>query len=174
MAVVFSDNHNRTYRKHYLFTPLVNYEVMKLDRNKVHLEFSEVYEFFIQSWVYCFKFLQQFIENRCKEEFVKSEYYVPKDNQLEIVIPGHEAEVKGYLTAHFGEKTTQIDFELFKKFYEQDHTLEIIYYNKRIRMAMSLACLDDIEILYDMRQEVVATAPQLNNVRVANNAKVVK
>jgi hypothetical protein len=67
---------------------------------------------------------------------------------LDIIIPNHEAETRTYLTEIFGDKE-KIDFDMFKIFYEQDHTLEIIYYNKRIRMAMSLACLDDIEILYD-------------------------
>jgi hypothetical protein len=106
------------------------------------------------------------VGNRCEEEFVKNGFFLPKEGQLENLVSSYESDVREYLTGLFGEKQ-QIDFEAFRKFYEMDHTLEVIFYNKRLRMAMTFACLDDIEIIYDSTTSIV----QNNN---ANNVLEVK
>ena len=61
----------------------------------------------------------------------------------------YEKEVKDYiendLRAFFPNITTSINFEQFKRWISQDHTIYVSYGNKNISIATSLIRLDDIK-----------------------------
>ena len=40
-----------------------------------------------------------------------------------------------------------IPYDIFKRWLEKGHDLEIVYYNKRMKVSMSLLCLNEIILL---------------------------
>jgi hypothetical protein len=93
------------------------------------------------------------MNTRLKEELVKSNQPIPGKLHLDSFIPKFEENLKVHILGAFNEiglSAQNVTFDNFSKFMEIDHTLEIMYCNKRIRIAMSLNCLNDIGLISDI------------------------
>jgi hypothetical protein len=117
----------------------------KYERNMI--EFHEILEFFINSWKRGFSLLENILHNN--EELKAKNVYVPdKPHQFDFLIEKYENKVKEYLENSMLEYKINvmkgIPYEIFKKWIEKGHNLEIVYYNKRMKISMSLLSLNDI------------------------------
>jgi hypothetical protein len=127
---------------------------MMLNRNKNYLDFAEIFDYFFKSWVYGFRIIFNYLNKNCREEFTKLGIEIPHSTQqMDNIILKYDENLKLYLLQSFNEigvdVSRGINFELFNKWITKDHTLEITYYNKTFKIAMSLVCLEGIEILMD-------------------------
>ena len=107
----------------------------------------------MNSWYYSFNFLNYLLNTQLKEELIKANLPIPNKIQLDSFIPKFEENLKLHILTTFNEiglTAQNITFENFAKFIEVDHTLEIYYCNKRIRVAMSLYCLNEIGLIADL------------------------
>ncbi len=86
--------------------------------------------------------------NNIKDELTKNNICIPAKNQLDFLIDKNTEELKNYIISSLQiagiKDTSNISYEAFRSWISYDRTLEIIYFNKRIRIAMDLLCLDDI------------------------------
>jgi hypothetical protein len=132
---------------------LVSFAAISPNRIAKHLEFNDLLTYFINSWIYGFRNLSEIINlnNNFREEFNKNNIFIPSKNNLDYLVDKHNEEIKNYLITTFtkagvSDFSKGIDYEVFKTWLNYDHTLEICYFNKRIRIAVDLMCLDDIGI----------------------------
>lgn len=88
--------------------------------------------------------------NHVKDDLNKNNVPVPAKNQLDFLLDKNREEIKKYLANSFSsigaKDLSNINYDTYKLWITNDHTLEIIYFNKRIRIAMDLMCLDHIEL----------------------------
>lgn len=123
---------------------------MMTNKGKNFLEVNEIIDFFINSWLYGFRFIFFYINSKFKEELINSGVYFPqKVTQLENIVHQNSESIKSYVLASLKSIGLQdpyrgVDFESFKKWVDIDHSLEICYYNKRFKFAMNLMCLSEI------------------------------
>ncbi len=118
-------------------------------KSKQYLDINELLQYFVTSWNYGFRILYNILNmNQIKDDLIINNIPVPAKNQLDFVIEKNTEELKNYLISSFqmlGVKdTSNITYEAFRLWIAYDRTLEIIYFNKRVRIAMDLMCLDDI------------------------------
>lgn len=118
-------------------------------KSKQYIEFNELLQYFMSSWNYGFKILINIINmSQVKEDLNKNNIPIPMKNQLDFLIERSIDDLKGYLMNTFlmiGVKDpSTITYDTFKMWIAYDHTLEICYFNKRVRIAIDLMCLNDI------------------------------
>lgn len=127
---------------------------MIINKEKNILEFHDIYDFLLNSWIYGFRSLENFIKLYCSEEFSKLNIYFPNKQQMDYAIMKHQDNLKQFLIQTFSElnvdiRNEPISFETFKNWLQSDRTLEITFYNKTLRFAVSLTCLVDVGIKMD-------------------------
>lgn len=130
------------------------FEAMKFsliynDRN--YLEFIEIFEFFIISWNCGLDILYDLLNKNCKEELNEKNIFIPPHHSLNYLIKKYENVIKTYLIDSFLEfgmdVKQEISYDMFKLWILKNHDLEIVYHNKRLKIAVSMICLNDIGLL---------------------------
>ena len=118
------------------------------DKSRDYIEISEIKEFFFNSYVEAYRHLG-FLVQKEAAEYRRNNLPVATVKQLGKWARKYEKEVKDYiendLRAFFPNITTSINFEQFKRWISQDHTIYVSYGNKNISIATSLIRLDDIK-----------------------------
>jgi len=121
---------------------------LKYERNTI--EFNEILEFFINSWKRGFELLDNILHNN-KELKAKNVYIPDQHHRFDYLIDKYENKIKEYLENSFLEYQINvmrgIPYDIFKRWLEKGHDLEIVYYNKRMKVSMSLLCLNEIILL---------------------------
>jgi hypothetical protein len=123
---------------------------MMINKGKNFLDVQEIIDFFINSWLYGFRFIYFYINSKFKDELINAGIYFPqKVTQLENLVYQNSENIKSYVVISLKSIGLQdpykgVDFEYFKKWVEVDHSLEICYCNKRFKFAMNLMCLSEI------------------------------
>ena len=88
--------------------------------------------------------------NQVKDDLNKNNVPVPAKSQFDFLLDKNTEEIKKYIANSFysiGVKDlSTINYDTYKLWIANDHTLEIIYFNKRVRIAMDLMCLDHIDL----------------------------
>ena len=146
MKYVFSSNDARIR---------LTYDAIMINKQKNILDIDDIFIFFIKSWQRAFAFIHFYLINNCKEEFLKNNIFIPdKLEDFDAYIKKSEEIVRNSIFSSFGDigidVSKGISLDNFALWIKRDHTLEIYYANKKFRFAMSLSCLDDIGILYDI------------------------
>ena len=122
-----------------------------LKSNRNTIEFNEIFEFFMNSWKKGFQLLENILNNS-SNEFNERNIFIPRNsNQLEFLLQKNEKQVRQYLVSSLSEFNVNLNsgigYEIFKNWIEKGHDLEIVYVNKRLRVAVSLLCLNDIVLV---------------------------
>ena len=117
------------------------------DKSRDYIEISEIKDFFFNSYVEAYRHLG-FLVQKEGVEYKRNNLPVATVKQLGKWARKFEKEVKDYiekdLRAFFSNITNSINFEQFKRWISQDHTIYVQYWNKNISIATSLIRLDDI------------------------------
>jgi hypothetical protein len=121
---------------------------LKYERNTI--EFNEILEFFINSWRRGFELLDNILYHN--EELKAKNVYIPeKPHRFDYLIEKYENKIRDYLENSFLEYKINvmrgIPYDIFKGWLEKGHDLEIVYYNKRMKVCMSLLSLKEIVLV---------------------------
>ena len=117
------------------------------DKSRDYIEISEIKDFFFHSYVEAYRHLA-FLVKREEGEYKKNNLPVATVKQMGKWASKFEKEIKDYIDRDiknfFGNVTNSINFEQFKRWISQDHTIYVKYGDKNISIATSLIRLDDI------------------------------
>ena len=117
------------------------------DRSRDYIEISEIKDFFFHSYVEAYRHLA-FLVKREEGEYKKNNLPVATVKQMGKWASKFEKEIKDYIDRDikgvFPNAINRINFEQFKRWIAQDHTIYVKYGNKNISVATSLIRLDDI------------------------------
>ena len=118
------------------------------DKSRDYIEVSEIKDFFFNSYIEAYRHLGHLVKKEANE-YKRNNLPVATVKQLGKWARKYEKEVKDYidndLKAFFPGITNSINFEQFKRWISQDHTIYVTYGNKNISIATSLIRLDDIK-----------------------------
>jgi hypothetical protein len=117
------------------------------------IEFNEIFEFFLRSWQHGFHLLYNLLDHQgTVQEFTMKKVFIPKHHDFDYLIKLNEKEIKKHLTNTFKEFNIDLNkpipYDIFKKWVIKDHDLEIVYYNKRLKIAVTLMCLNEIGMTF--------------------------
>jgi len=117
------------------------------DKSRDYIEISEIKDFFFHSYVEAYRHLA-FLVKREEGEYKKNNLPVATVKQMGKWASKFEKEIKDYIDRDikgvFPNAINRINFEQFKRWIAQDHTIYVKYGNKNISVATSLIRLDDI------------------------------
>ena len=117
------------------------------DKSRDYIEISEIKDFFFHSYVEAYRHLA-FLVKREEGEYKKNNLPVATVKQMGKWASKFEKEIKDYIDRDikgvFPNAINRINFEQFKRWIAQDHTIYGKYGNKNISVATSLIRLDDI------------------------------
>ena len=117
------------------------------DKSRDYIEISEIKDFFFHSYVEAYRHLA-FLVKREEGEYKKNNLPVATVKQMGKWASKFEKEIKDYIDrvikGVFPNAINRINFEQFKRWIAQDHTIYVKYGNKNISVATSLIRLDDI------------------------------
>ena len=118
------------------------------DKSRDYIEVSEIKDFFFNSYIEAYRHLGHLVKKEANE-YKRNNLPVATVKQLGKWARKYEKEVKDYidndLKAFFPGITNSINFEQFKRWISQDHTIYVTYGNKNLSIATSLIRLDDIK-----------------------------
>jgi hypothetical protein len=124
-----------------------NYD--KIERNSI--EFNEIFEYFLKSWEGGMVILCNFLNRQCFNDPNLKSLYIPKFPEIQFLLKKYGNVIKAYLLDSFFEFGVDINkgvsFEIFSKWILKDHDLEIVYSQKRLKIAVSLTCCKEIGLL---------------------------
>lgn len=131
----------------------VSFEAMRTgvrDRNEVrpYLNVEDIVDYCSKSCLYAFHLLYILISQQWRDEFDTRGLYIPHFEEFDYAIKKNQMNLKDYVANSLSNKV-QISYEDFKKWISTDIDLEISYYNKRVKVALTLLCLKDIGLLID-------------------------
>lgn len=103
---------------------------------------------------YAFRFVLLYLIRNCSDEFTKDGVVLPSScNEFDSLVYQYEDNLRSYLINSFTQigvdPFREITFENFSNWVTKDHSLEITYHNKTFKIAMSVMCLNDIELIED-------------------------
>lgn len=117
---------------------------------------NEILHFFMISWKHGFHILYNLLR-QYKEELARKYFFQAEHHQLDYLIKKYENNVKTCLIESFKEYSAGqnnkfdvykgIPYEIFRQWVTKDHDLEIYYYNKKLRIAVTFRCLNDIGLV---------------------------
>jgi len=115
------------------------------DKNTLH--FESLCGFFVNSWIYAFRILENIIL-RDKEAFEKLGAKLPTPRQMDDWSLKCSNSIKNYLMTSLKESLIDplkgMDFETFKRWLAKDEkTIQVGYANKILNVCATLNCLDD-------------------------------
>ena len=117
------------------------------DKSRDYIEISEIKDFFFHSYVEAYRHLA-FLVKKEEVEYKKNNLPVATVKQMGKWASKFEKEIKDYIDRDikgvFPNAINRINFEQFKRWIAQDHTIYVKYGNKNISVATSLIRLDDI------------------------------
>ena len=117
------------------------------DKSRDYIEISEIKDFFFHSYVEAYRHLA-FLVKREEGEYKKNNLPVATVKQMGKWASKFEKEIKDYIDRDikgvFPNAINRINFEQFKRWISQDHTIYVKYGDKNISIATSLIRLDDI------------------------------
>ena len=117
------------------------------DKSRDYIEISEIKDFFFHSYVEAYRHLA-FLVKKEEGEYKKNNLPVATVKQMGKWASKFEKEIKDYIDRDikgvFPNAINRINFEQFKRWIAQDHTIYVKYVNKNISVATSLIRLDDI------------------------------
>ena len=117
------------------------------DKSRDYIEISEIKDFFFHSYVEAYRHLA-FLVKREEGKKKKNNLPVATVKQMGKWASKFEKEIKDYIDRDikgvFPNAINRINFEQFKRWIAQDHTIYVKYGNKNISVATSLIRLDDI------------------------------
>ena len=117
------------------------------DKSRDYIEISEIKDFFFHSYVEAYRHLA-FLVKKEEGEYKKNNLPVATVKQMGKWASKFEKEIKDYIDRDikgvFPNAINRINFEQFKRWIAQDHTIYVKYGNKNISVATSLIRLDDI------------------------------
>ena len=117
------------------------------DKSRDYIEISEIKDFFFNSYVEAYRHLAYLVKKNA-DEYKRNNLPVATPKQMGKWARKYEKEIKEYVDRDiknfFGNVTNSINFEQFKRWISQDHTIYVNYGDKNISIATSLIRLDDI------------------------------
>ena len=117
------------------------------DKSRDYIEISEIKDFFFNSYVEAYRHLAYLVKKNA-DEYKRNNLPVATPKQMGKWARKYEKEIKEYVDRDiknfFGNVTSSINFEQFKRWISQDHTIYVKYGDKNISIATSLIRLDDI------------------------------
>ena len=117
------------------------------DKSRDYIEISEIKDFFFNSYVEAYRHLAYLVKKNA-DEYKRNNLPVATPKQMGKWARKYEKEIKEYVDRDiknfFGNLTNSINFEQFKRWISQDHTIYVKYGDKNISIATSLIRLDDI------------------------------
>ena len=117
------------------------------DKSRDYIEISEIKDFFFNSYVEAYRHLAYLVKKNA-DEYKRNNLPVATPKQMGKWARKYEKEIKEYVDRDiknfFGNVTNSINFEQFKRWISQDHTIYVQYGDKNISIAASLIRLDDI------------------------------
>ena len=117
------------------------------DKSRDYIEISEIKDFFFNSYVEAYRHLAYLVKKNA-DEYKRNNLPVATPKQMGKWARKYEKEIKEYVDRDiknfFGNVTNSINFEQFKRWISQDHTIYVKYGDKNISIATSLIRLDDI------------------------------
>ncbi len=139
------------------FEAMKNSPVVRIEKHYNFIEFSEISDFFLISFKIGLNLLSKVLSSQCKEELQGKGVFIPNQYDLDFLIKKYEENIKSYLIDSFKDyygkleiiSDKMIPYEIFKKWIMKDHDLEIVYFNKKLKVAVTLMCLNDIGLSYD-------------------------
>lgn len=86
------------------------------------------------------------------KDLIEKGIFVPrKHHQLDYLIKKYEKNLREYLENSFAEYNINtilaIPYDIFQRWIHKSHDLEIIYYNKRMKVAVTLMSLNEIVLI---------------------------
>ena len=118
------------------------------DKSRDYIEISEIKDFFFNSYVEAYRHLAYLVKKNA-DEYKRNNLPVATPKQMGKWARKYEKEIKEYVDRDiknfFGNVTNSINFEQFKRWISQDHTIYVKYGDKNISIATSLIRLDDIK-----------------------------
>ena len=128
------------------------------DKSRDYIEISEIKDFFFHSYVEAYRHLA-FLVKREEGEYKKNNLPVATVKQMGKWASKFEKEIKDYIDRDikgvFPNAINRINFEQFKRWIAQDHTIYVKYGNKNISVATSLIRLDDIRYEEDPNYKIM-------------------
>lgn len=129
----------------------------RIDKYFNDIDFSEIFLFAKNSIKYGFNILYNLLNNQFKKDLLVDGIYIPQNNELDFLINKYESNLKNYLINSFrnfyGVKENiaekSIPYDIFKLWILKDNDLEITYANTKIKIALTLMCLNEISISYE-------------------------
>jgi hypothetical protein len=123
---------------------------INLNYERDSIEFTEIFEYFVSSWKRGFWLLENILSNN--QDLKEKGIFIPeKHGQLDYLILKYEKNLKEYLMNSFSEFNLNvmkgINYTIFQNWLLKGHDLEIVYYNKRMKVAISLLCVDEIVLI---------------------------
>jgi hypothetical protein len=144
----------------------ISFEVMRkydsksnnVNTDQYGIPFNDIVEYFSYSWKSGLYLLYTITNQQCKGELISNGILVPGKGDLDFLITKYKYSLVQYLIDSFSKfninlsqndsyQYVNIPFDIFKKWIYLDHDLEITYYNKRIKIAVSLLCLRNVGLL---------------------------
>ena len=117
------------------------------DKSRDYIEISEIKDFFFNSYVEAYRHLAYLVKKNA-DEYKRNNLPVATPKQMGKWARKYEKEIKEYVDRDiknfFGNVTNSINFEQFKRWISQDHTIYVKYGDKNISIATSLIRLEDI------------------------------
>ena len=128
------------------------------DKSRDYIEISEIKDFFFNSYVEAYRHLAYLVKKNA-DEYKRNNLPVATPKQMGKWARKYEKEIKEYVDRDiknfFGNVTNSINFEQFKRWISQDHTIYVKYGDKNISIATSLIRLDDIRYEEDMNFKIM-------------------
>ena len=128
------------------------------DKSRDYIEISEIKDFFFNSYVEAYRHLAYLVKKNA-DEYKRNNLPVATPKQMGKWARKYEKEIKEYVDRDiknfFGNVTNSINFEQFKRWISQDHTIYVKYGDKNISIATSLIRLDDIRYEEDSSNKLM-------------------
>ena len=128
------------------------------DKSRDYIEISEIKDFFFNSYVEAYRHLAYLVKKNA-DEYKRNNLPVATPKQMGKWARKYEKEIKEYVDRDiknfFGNVTNSINFEQFKRWISQDHTIYVKYGDKNISIATSLIRLDDIRYEEDPNYKIM-------------------
>ena len=129
------------------------------DKSRDYIEISEIKDFFFNSYVEAYRHLAYLVKKNA-DEYKRNNLPVATPKQMGKWARKYEKEIKEYVDRDiknfFGNVTNSINFEQFKRWISQDHTIYVKYGDKNISIATSLIRLDDIRYEEDPNCKIMS------------------
>ena len=128
------------------------------DKSRDYIEISEIKDYFFKSYVEAYRHLGHLVQKEAAE-YKRNSLPVATVKQLGKWARKYEKDVKDCiendLRNFFPNLTNAINFEQFKRWISQDHTIYVSYGNKNVSIATSLIRLDDIKYEEDASSKML-------------------